>query len=280
MSRRTVWPRGLLHVLLIAGALLMLYPLLWMISASFKPAGEIFANVSLVPRQPTLSNYPQGWNGLGQPFTGFFLNSIALCLLAVLGNICSCTLAAYAFARLRFPLRRVFFALMLLTIMLPFQATVVPQYVLFKALGWIGTFLPIVVPKFMAVDAFFVFLLMQFIRTIPRELDDAAKIDGAGHLRIFLQVILPLTVPALATTAVFTFIWTWNDFFSQLLYLSSTVQTFTVPVALRAFIDATSQSSWGQLAAMSLLSLLPIFGFFLAFQRLLLDGIATTGIRG
>ncbi|HXM54391.1 MAG TPA: carbohydrate ABC transporter permease [Candidatus Dormibacteraeota bacterium] len=275
-----VWPSAAKHALLIAGALLMLYPLLWMLSASFKPAGEIFTSLDLIPGRPTLSNYADGWNGLGQPFTGFFLNSIALCTLAVMGNLSSCTLAAYAFARLRFPLRRLFFALMLMTIMLPFHATVVPQYILFKALGWIGTFLPIVAPKFLAVDAFFVFLLVQFIRTIPRELDDAAKIDGAGPFRIFMRVVLPLTVPALATTAIFTFIWTWNDFFSQLLYLGSTVQSFTVPVALRNFIDVTSGSSWGQLIAMSLLSLVPIFGFFLAFQRLLLEGISTTGLRG
>jgi multiple sugar transport system permease protein len=275
-----VWPSAAKHALLIAGALLMLYPLLWMLSASFKPADEIFGNLSLAPTRPTLSNYTEGWNGLGQPFTGFFLNSVALCALAVMGNLGSCTLAAFAFARLNFPLRRVLFALMLMTIMLPFHATVVPQYVLFKALGWIGTFLPIVAPKFLAVDAFFVFLLVQFIRTIPRELDDAAKIDGAGPFRIFARVVLPLTVPALATTAIFTFIWTWNDFFSQLLYLGSTVQSFTVPVALRNFIDVTSSSSWGQLIAMSLLSLVPIFGFFLAFQRLLLEGISTTGLRG
>jgi pectin-derived oligosaccharide transport system permease protein len=280
IAQLRAWPRVLLHAFLIAAALLMLSPLLWMISASFKPAGEIFSSPSLVPAHPTFSNYLEGWTGLGQPFTGFFLNSIVLCALAVLGNVCSCTMAAYAFARLRFPLRRALFALMLVTIMLPFHATVVPQYVLFKSLGWIGTFLPLVVPKFLAVDAFFVFLLMQFMRTIPRELDDAARIDGAGPYRTFLRVVLPLTVPALATTAIFTFIWTWNDFFSQLLYLGNTVESFTVPIALRTFVDATSSSSWGQLIAMSLLSLLPIFGFFLAFQRLLLEGISTTGIRG
>jgi multiple sugar transport system permease protein len=274
------WPAVLRHALLIAAALLMLYPLVWMVSASLKPAGEIFTTLDLIPAHPTLSNFAEGWTGLGQPFTGFFLNSIALCALAVLGNLCSCTLAAYAFARLRFPLRRLFFALMLMTIMLPFHATVVPQYILFRALGWVGTFLPIVVPKFLAVDAFFVFLLVQFMRTIPRELDDAARIDGAGRFRIFSRVVLPLTVPALATTAIFTFIFTWNDFFTQLLYLGSTVQSFTVPVALRTFIDVTSGSSWGQLIAMSLLSLVPIFGFFLAFQRLLLEGISTTGLRG
>jgi multiple sugar transport system permease protein len=224
---------------------LMLYPLLWMISASFKPDSDIFGKLNLIPGHPIITNYSQGWTALGTSFTGFFLNSIVLCALAVLGNICSCSLAAFAFARLRFPLKKMLFALMLGTIMLPFQATVVPQYILFKHLGWVGTFAPIVVPKFLAVDAFFVFLLVQFIRTIPRGLDDSAKIDGCGPYRLFFGVVLPLTVPALATTAIFTFLWTWNDFFSQLLYLGGKVQSYTVPVALGAFVDSTSQSSWG-----------------------------------
>lgn len=274
------WPRLVLHLLLIAGALVMLYPLLWMISSSFKPESEIFTGLNLIPTDANLQNYSLGWDALGTPFTGFFLNSIILCVLAVLGNLFSCSFAAFAFARLRFPLRRIFFGIMLGTIMLPFHVTVVPQYILFKKLGWVGTLLPVVVPKFLAVDAFFVFLLIQFIRTIPTDLDDAAKIDGCGPYRLFFRVVLPLMTPALATTAIFTFLWTWNDFFSQLLYLGGKVQSYTIPVALRAFIDSTSQSSWGQLLAMSLLSLVPIIGFFIAFQRLLLDGISTTGLRG
>jgi multiple sugar transport system permease protein len=280
VERLRNWPRGLLHVLLTAGALLMLYPLLWMISSSFKPESQIFTGLNLFPTHPNLSNYSAGWNALGTPFTGFFLNSVILCVLSVLGNLFSCSLAAFAFARLKFPLRKILFGLMLATIMLPFHVTIVPQYILFKKIGWVGTMLPVVAPKFLAVDAFFVFLLVQFIRTIPVDLDDAAKIDGCGPYRLFFRVVLPLMVPALATTAIFTFLWTWNDFFSQLLYLGGKVQSYTIPVALRAFIDNTSQSSWGQLLAMSLLSLLPIIGFFVAFQRLLLDGISTTGIRG
>ncbi|HET6740910.1 MAG TPA: carbohydrate ABC transporter permease [Kribbella sp.] len=272
-------PRGVLHLLLIAGAIFMSYPLLWMISSSLKPESEIFSSTSLIPSQFKFSNYVDGWTALGVPFTGFYLNSLILCVAAVLGNIFSCSLAAYAFARLRFPLRGLFFTLMLGTIMLPFQATIVPQYIMFKSLGWVGTFLPVVVPKFLAVDTFFVFLMVQFIRSLPRELDDSAKIDGCGPYRLYFHVLLPLTVPALATTAVFTFLWTWNDFFSQLLYLGRSVQGYTVPVALSTFVDATSQSSWGQMMAMSFLSLLPIIGFFTVFQRLLMDGISTTGLK-
>ncbi|HTW99333.1 MAG TPA: carbohydrate ABC transporter permease [Acidimicrobiales bacterium] len=273
-------PRRVGRLLIVAGALFMLYPLIWMIGASLKPESQIFSSTSLFPAHPSIASYVDGWDGLGYSMTGFMVNSVVLCGLCVLGNLVSCSLAAFAFARLRFPLKKLFFAIMLTSIMLPLHATIVPQYILFKYLGWIGTILPLVVPKFLAVDAFFVFLLVQFIRTIPTELDDSSEIDGCGRLRLFYSIILPLAVPALATTAIFTFLWTWGDFFSQLIYLSGNPSDFTVPVALGAFVDSTSQSSWGQLLAMSVVSLLPVFGFFVAFQRLLLQGISTTGLRG
>lgn len=280
VSLLTRLPRGVGRLLILAGAVAMLYPLLWMIGSSLKPESQIFSTSSIWPQTWTFTNYTLGWNGLGYSMTGFLVNSVVLCLLCVVGNLVSCSLAAFAFARLRFPLKGLFFAIMLGSIMLPVHATIVPQYILFKYLGWVGTILPLVVPKFLAVDAFFVFLLTQFIRTIPRELDDSAEIDGCGRFRLYWRVILPLTVPALATTAIFTFIWTWGDFFSQLIYLSGNPNNFTIPVALGAFVDSTSSSSWGQLLAMSVVSLLPVFGFFLAFQRLLLEGISTTGLRG
>jgi multiple sugar transport system permease protein len=150
---------------------------------------------------------------------------------------------------------------------------IVPQYVMFSQLGWVNTFLPLIVPKVLATDAFFIFLMVQFIRGIPKELDEAARIDGAGHPRIFLQIILPLMVPALATTAIFTFIWTWSDFFTQLIYLTDT------DLALRAFVDQQTSTDWGSVFAMSVVSLVPVFLIFLVGQRFLLRGIATTGIK-
>jgi multiple sugar transport system permease protein len=149
-------------------------------------------------------------------------------------------MAAYAFARLEFTAKKFWFAIMLLSIMLPIHVVIVPQYILFSNLGWINTLLPLVVPKLLATDAFFVFLMVQFIRGIPRELDEAARIDGCGTASIFLRIILPLMLPALATTTIFTFIWTWNDFFSQLIYLTDP-HMYTVPVALRSFVDSTVQ---------------------------------------
>jgi multiple sugar transport system permease protein len=163
--------------------------------------------------------------------------------------------------------------------MLPYHVTLIPQYILFLNLDWVDTFRPLVVPKFLAVDAFFIFLLVQFFRTIPRELDDAAKIDGCGPFRIYWKIILPLSLPALATAAVFTFIFTWDDFFGPLVYLND-IQSYTVQLGLRSFVDSTGKSDWGALFAMSVLTLLPVFAFFVFFQRLLIQGISTTGLKG
>jgi multiple sugar transport system permease protein len=201
---------------------------------------------------------------------------VLVVLGCIVGNLVSCSMAAYAFARLNFSGKKWWFVIMLTTIMLPIHVIIVPQYILFSQLGWVNTFIPLILPKILATDAFFVFLMVQFIRGIPRELDEAARLDGCGHPRIFAQVILPLMVPALATTAIFTFIWTWNDFFSQLLYLTKP-EMYTVPLALRAFMDATSSTSWGPLFAMSVVSLVPIFLVFLFGQRFLIAGISTTG---
>ncbi len=271
--------RILTYIFVTALALVMIYPLIWMISASFKPEDYIFAGFGLSSPQWTLLNYTDGWNALNYPFTQFFVNSLIICLGAMLGNIISCSMAAYAFARLRLKFKSFWFALMLGSIMLPAHALIVPQYILFKNLGWINTFLPMIVPKFFATDAFFIFLMIQFIRNIPLELDDAAKMDGCGMFNFYWRIIMPLALPALVTTAIFTFIWTWNDFFTQLIYLNDT-SLYTIPLALSTFLDSTGTSAYGQLFAMSLLSLIPIIGFFLAFQRLLLDGISTSGLKG
>jgi multiple sugar transport system permease protein len=271
--------RMLSYVGVIALAFVMLYPLLWMVSASLTPGGLIGSASLIAPRGVTFENYQQGWNGIGGVgFGRFFLNSLLVSGAAVLGNVVSCSLAAYAFARINFTGRRFWFALAIGSILLPAQVLIIPQYILFRGFGWVNTYWPLIVPKFLAHDAFFVFLMVQFIRGIPRELDQAARIDGCGHFGIYWRIIVPLLMPALATTAAFTFIYTWNDFFSPLIYLTRP-QLFTVPIALRAFIDATSASSLGPLFAMSVLSLLPVLGFFIAFQRLLTEGIVTTGLK-
>jgi multiple sugar transport system permease protein len=169
----------------------------------------------------TIENYISGWKGYaGISFGRFFANSLLMCIGAVVGNLIACTMAAYAFGRLAFAGKNFWFAVMMITLMLPAHVTIVPRYILFNTFGWVGTYLPIIVPKFLATDAFFVFLLVQFIRSLPKELDEAAIIDGAGKVGVFLRIIVPLASPARVTTALFTFLWTWDDFFNQLLYLT------------------------------------------------------------
>jgi len=267
------------HIVLCAASIAMLYPLLWMLSSSFKPDSDIFSSASLWPKSFSLDAYLRGWAGLQVTFGTFFVNSLIVSVSSVIGNVLSCSLTAYAFARLKFRGRNFWFALMLGTLMLPYHVTLIPQYILFLNLDWVGTFLPLIVPKFLAADAFFIFLLVQFFRTIPRELDEAAMIDGCGAWRIYWMVILPLSLPALATAAIFTFIWTWDDFFGPLVYLND-MGSYTVQLGLRSFVDSTGKSDWGALFAMSTLTLVPVFAFFLFCQRLLIDGIATTGLKG
>jgi multiple sugar transport system permease protein len=269
---------GVKHIGLILLTVVMLYPVLWMVVSSLRPNDVIFRSPGLVLTDLNAHNYGEGWNALASPFGHYLFNSAIVVLGCIIGNLVSCSMAAYAFARLEFTGKRLWFALMLGSIMLPIHVLIVPQYIMFAQVGWINTFLPLIVPKLLATDAFFVFLMVQFIRGLPRELDEAARIDGAGHPRIFLQIILPLMRPALATTTIFTFIWTWNDFFSQLIYLTDP-DMYTVPVALRSFVDATVNTSWGAMFAMSVLSLLPVFLVFLVGQRYLVQGIATTGSK-
>ena len=275
----SAWPRSLLaHGVLCAASLVMLYPLLWMLVSSFRPNSDIFTNISLWPDRILFGAYARGWRGLQVTFGTFFMNSLVISVLAVIGNVLTCSLAAFAVTRLRFPGRDLCFALMLGTMMIPYQVTLIPQYILFLHLDWVNTILPLVVPKFLAADAFFIFLLAQFFRGIPRELDEAAVMDGCSPWRIYWNISLPLALPALGTAAIFTFIFTWDDFFGPLVYLTD-VENFTVQLGLRGFLDSSGTSDWSAMFAMAVLTLLPVLAFFLFFQRTLIQGIATTGLK-
>jgi len=267
------------HLFIIGLGLLMMYPIFWLISSSFKPNQFIFSEPGLWPTQVTLDNYINGWRGLqGITFGTFFLNSAFISIMSVLGNIITCSLAAFAFGRLRFKLSKLWFALMLVTIMLPYHVTLIPQYIIFNELDWVNTYLPLILPKWLATDSFFILLMVQFIRGIPRELDESATIDGCSQRQIYSRIILPLLVPALITAAIFTFIWTWDDFFSQMIYISD-IKLFTVQLGIRSLFDPSGSSDWGALLAMSALSLMPITVVFFTFQRYFLEGIATTGLK-
>lgn len=275
------WPRVVVpHALILVLLALVLYPVAWLLGSSFKPTQEIISTLSPIPQHFAPDNYAQGWQGTaGVTFTVYLTNSVLIAIGAVLGNMVSCTVTAYAMARLRFRGRALLTAVAVGMLLMPKEVLLIPQYLIFHDLGWVNTDLPLVVPKFLAVDAFFVFLNLQFMRGLPRELDDAAALDGCGPFRTLWHIVLPLTRPALATTAIFTFIWTWNDYFSQLIYLNSPAR-HTLPVGLRMFLDATSGSELGPMFAMAVVSLAPLFVLFVLFQRRLVDGIATTGLKG
>jgi multiple sugar transport system permease protein len=278
--RRWGWKSVVFHVFAVAVLVVILYPAVWMLMSSFKPGNEIIGSVDLIPRDGGLQNYVTALKGIGGiSFWTFVANSLILAVASVVGVVLSCSVTAYAFARISFPGRGLFFACMIATMLLPFHVVIIPQYIVFNQLGLINTYWPLLLGKFLAADAFFVFLMIQFMRGLPRELDEAARIDGAGHVRTFVSVILPLMKPALVTSSIFAFIWSWNDFFGPLLYLKDP-GTYTMPLALRLYVDQTSTSDYGAQMAMAILALLPVVVFFMAFQRYLVAGVATQGLKG
>ena len=272
--------RAIYHAGVILLGFVMIYPLLWMVASSFKPAREIFNDASsLIPKDFVTYNYVNGWEGFaGYGFSTFFQNSFVISLLSTIGSLISSPFIAFGFARLRFKGRRIWYSLMLLSMMLPFQVIMIPQYIIFHRLGWVGTILPLVLPSFFG-GAFFIFLIIQFITGIPRELDEAGKIDGCSWYGIFARIILPLIIPALVTCAIFAFMWKWDDFLASLLYLNAPRQ-YTVSIALKMFSDPNSGSDWGSMFAMSTLSLLPIMLIFIFCQKYLVEGISTEGLKG
>jgi multiple sugar transport system permease protein len=280
MNAPTTWRNVVYHGFVLVFGFAMLYPLMWMVASSFKPGDEIFTNVtSLIPRRFTLDNYAQGWAGFGGiPFVQFFRNSLLYSVVGTILVVCASAITAYGFARLRFVGRRFWFTMMLMTLMLPIQVQVIPEYILFAKLGFLNTFWPLLLPR-IGGQAFFIFMIMQFIRGIPRELDDAAAIDGCGELGIFWRIIVPLISPALVTAAIFSFYFTWGDFLHPLIYLNDP-RLYTISVALRTYADPSTVSNWGAIFAMATLALVPVFAVFIFFQRYLVEGISTAGLSG
>lgn len=269
----------LFHVVVCGIGLIMIYPLIWMLFSSFKESSLVMSTVDqLIPDEWRFDNYVTGWSGFGgTTFATFFENSIIVTVLSMIGNVIASAMAAYGFSRIRFKGRGFFFICMMITMMVPSQVLVVPQYIIFNRLGWVDTFLPLIVPEW-GGRAFFIFLIMQFIAGIPKELDEAAEIDGCGKVRIFTQIMLPLIKPALATSAIFAFYWKWDDFMGSLLYLN-TPENYTVSIALKLFCDPTSVSDYGAMFAMCVLSLLPVIILFLFTQKYIVEGISTSGLK-
>ncbi len=271
---------ALRYAVLAGVGLVMLYPLIWLVGASFKTNSEIFASPGFWPSEPTLDGYIKGWQ-TSTPYTfgRFFWNTFLIIAPKVIGTAISCALVAYGFARFEFPGKKFLFALLIATLLLPNVVTRIPQYLLFRDLGWLDTFLPLWVPSAFAGDAFFVFMLVQFLRAIPREMEEAARVDGANTLQVLIYVVVPLLAPALISVCLFQFMWTMNDFLGPLIYISS-VDKYPISLALKLSIDTTEAFEWNRILAMSVLAITPALVVFFIAQKYFIDGLSTGGIKG
>ncbi len=266
-------------VLIVVG-LIMVYPLVWMIGASFKTNAEMFSSPSFWPKEPTIQGFIDGWK-TSTPYTfgHFFLNSLWIIIPKVIGTAISCTLVAYGFARFEFPGKKILFVTVIATLLLPNVVTRIPQYLLFRDIGWLDSFLPLWVPSALAGDAFFVFMVIQFLRAIPRDMEEAARVDGANTLQTLVYIVVPMLAPAIISVCLFQFMWTMNDFLGPLIYISS-VEKYPVSLALKLSIDTTEAFAWNQILAMSVLTLLPSLTVFFLAQKYFIEGISTGGVKG
>lgn len=280
MKARKVISKILYHVFIAALGFIMVYPVLWMISGSLKNNSEILSgSLSLIPPAWRWENFSRGWAGFGKiTFSTYFKNSIWITCLATLGTVLSSAVIAYALSRLKFKGRKFWFTVMIGTMLLPGQVVMIPQYLIYNRIGWVGTPLPLIVPHFFGAP-FFIYMMMQFMAGIPRELDEAAIIDGCSKYSVFTRVVFPLLKPSLISTIIIQFYWKWDDYMGPMLYLGKPA-SYTVSIAVKLFADATSTTDYGAMFAMSTLSMIPVFIIFLVFNRYLVDGISTSGLKG
>jgi oligogalacturonide transport system permease protein len=273
----TPWLR---HLLLAVVAVLMLYPLLWLIGASFKSNTEIFGSAGFWPSRFDFGAYAKGWKTSTEyTFATYFLNSFLITIPRIIVTVISCVLVAYAFARFEFWGKKLLFAVMVGSMMLPLIVLRLPQYLMFRELGWLDTYLPLILPSAFATDAFFIFMLVQFLRGIPRDMEEAAQIDGCNALQLLWHIVVPLLKPAIISVIVFQFIWTMNDFMAPLIYLAS-VEKYPVSLALKMSIGATEEVEWANVIAISVVALLPSVAVFFMAQKYFIDGAAGSGTKG
>ena len=265
-------------VLIIVG-FIMLYPLLWMIGSSFKTNAEIFSSVGFIPKSLNFDNYVKGWETSTEySFTTYFINTFKILVPKVFFTIISTVITAYAFARFKIPGKKILFGILIGTLLLPEIVVRIPQYLIYKQFGWLDTYLPLIVPAAFGVDAFFVFMLVQFFRGIPKDLEEAAEIDGCNTFQTLIYVLVPVLKPAIISVALFQFMWTMNDFMSPLIYLSS-VEKYPVSIALKISMDASAAVEWNKILAMSVIVLLPSLIIFFFAQKYFVDGVSSSGLK-
>lgn len=268
------------YVIVLAVGLLMLYPIIWMFFATFKTNEEIFGSVKLLPSSYSLQSYIDGWKVNSQiTYTTFFKNSFVMTIITTVLTVLSSSVVAYGFARYQFPFKKILFAILIATLMLPGAVVMIPRYAMFNKMGLVDTYWPFYLPGLLAVNSFFVFMLIQFIRGLPRELDESAYLDGCSDLGVFVKILMPLMKPAIFSAGLFQFMWTYNDYTNVLIYINS-VKKYTLSLALRLSLDSESIVQWNKVMAMSFLSIVPLIILFFAAQKYFVEGIATSGLKG
>lgn len=267
------------YIVLLAVAVVMLYPLVWMLFASFKNNQEIFT-VALLPKHWTFDGYVNGWKGSGQyTYATFFKNTFLMVLPMVAFTVISASFVAFGFARFKFAGKKLFFGIMMACMMLPNAVMIIPRYTMFRDMKWLDSYLPFIIPCLFGASSFFIFMFIQFFRGIPRELDESAYVDGCSSVMVYLKIVMPLAKPAVFSAMIFQFMWSWNDFFSPLLYINN-VKKYPLALGLRMSMDVNMSVSWNNIIAMALVSVLPLVILFFCAQKYFVEGIAATGIKG
>ncbi len=267
------------YVLIVIIGIILLYPIAWMFMAAFKSNEEIFGTIALFPKEWHFENFVNGWKGnAGYTYTQFFINTALLVIPTTLLTIFSATLVAYGFARFEFPFKKVLFTILLAMMMLPNTVVIIPRYMLYNQFHWVDSYLPFYVPALLCCNSFFPYMIIQFLRGIPRDLDESAYIDGCGTFRTLTDIILPLMKPALFSAGLFQFLWTYNDYFNSLIFVNS-VRKYPISLAVRMSLDSESVVQWGKVMAMACVAVLPLMILFFAAQKYFVEGIATSGMK-
>ncbi|MDF2595660.1 MAG: inner rane protein [Clostridia bacterium] len=277
--KKSIW-ESVVYIFLIIAGIAMIYPLIWMFLASFKSNEEIFGSLKFLPSQFSWQAYRDGWKSAGGiTYDKFFLNTFILVIPTTVFTLISSSLVAYGFARFEFKGKKLLFMLLIATLMLPNAVIIIPRYTIYRSIGALDTYWTFYLPALLGCYPFFTYMLIQFLRGLPKELDESAYIDGCGSLKTFVHILLPLLKPSLFSAGLFQFLWTYNDYFNSLIYIN-TVSKYTVSLALRLSLDAETVVQWNKVMAMACVAVLPVVVLFFLCQRYFVEGISTSGLKG
>ncbi len=268
------------YLIIAAIGVVLLFPIIWMISCAFKSNEEIFGSIKLLPKSFSFQYFVEGWKGVGKTsYTDFFMNTFAMVIPTTLFTIISSVSVAYGFTRFNFKGKKVLFALLIAMLMLPNAVVIIPRYTLYNKFGWVDSYMPFYIPGLLCCNSFFPYMLIQFLRGLPKELDESAYIDGCGTFKTLIYILLPLMKTAIFSMALFQFLWTYNDYFNALIFINS-VKKFPISLALRLSLDSESVVHWGKIMAMSTVAVLPVIVLFFSCQKYFVEGITAGAVKG